>query len=139
AAAQKIESFVREIERQIGWVAYAQFDSLPAEQRRFDYVRLRRQVPPITELAQRDGTGHEQLHVSRLSMDVVGSNLDRSTDPAFIEAKANKVYFGPVSFRKGSEPYLTMAVAPGGGGGLPVAGVNPKLVCDVVSEMKLRQ
>ena len=36
AAAQKIESFVREIERQIGWVAYAQFDSLPADQRYFD-------------------------------------------------------------------------------------------------------
>ena len=27
AAAQRVESFVREIERQIGWVAYAQFAS----------------------------------------------------------------------------------------------------------------
>ena len=36
AAAQRIESFVRGIENQIGWVAYAQFASLPAEQRRFD-------------------------------------------------------------------------------------------------------
>src|SRR5262249_58469913 len=131
AAAQKIESFVREIERQIGWVAYAQFDSLPAEQRRFDYVRLLRQVPAITELAQLDGTGHEQLHVSRLSMDVVGSNLDRSTDPAFIEAKANKVYFGPVSFRKGSEPYLTMAVAHGGRGGGHGGHRNVKLMWGV--------
>jgi len=50
AAAQKIESFVREIQNQIGWVAYAQFDTLPADQRRFDYVRLLRQVPAITEL-----------------------------------------------------------------------------------------
>ena len=41
-------SFVGEIERQIGWVAYAQFASLPADQRRFDYVRLLRQVPAIT-------------------------------------------------------------------------------------------
>ncbi len=139
AAAQKIESFVREIERQIGWVAYAQFDSLPAEQRRFDYVRLLRQVPAITELAQLDRTGHEQLHVSRLSMDVMGSNLDRSTDPAFIEAKANKVYFGPVSFRKGSEPYLTMAVAHGGRGGVTVADINLKLIWDVISQIKIGQ
>ena len=94
AAAQKIESFVREIQNQIGWVAYAQFDSLPADQRRFDYVRLLRQVPAITELAQLDRTGHEQLHVSRLSMDVVASNIDRSAESAFIEAKANKVYYG---------------------------------------------
>jgi signal transduction histidine kinase len=137
AAAQTIESFVKEIERQIGWVAYAQFDALPAEQRRFDYVRLLRQVPAITELAQLDRTGHEQLHVSRLSMDVIGSNADRSNDPAFIEAKAHKVYYGPVYFRKGSEPYLTMAVAHGGRGGVTVADVNLKLIWDVVSQIRI--
>jgi signal transduction histidine kinase len=137
AAAQTIESFVKEIERQIGWVAYAQFDALPAEQRRFDYVRLLRQVPAITELAQLDRTGHEQLHVSRLSMDVIGSNTDRSNDPAFIEAKAHKVYYGPVYFRKGSEPYLTMAVAHGGRGGVTVADVNLKLIWDVVSQIRI--
>jgi signal transduction histidine kinase len=139
SAAQKIESFVHEIERQIGWVAYAQFDSLPAEQRRFDYVRLLRQVPAITELAQLDRNGHEQLKVSRLSMDVVGSELDRSKEPAFVEAKANKVYYGPVYFRKESEPYLTMAVAHGGKGGVTVAEVNLKLAWDVVSQIKVGQ
>jgi signal transduction histidine kinase len=139
AAAQKIEAFVREIERQIGWVAYAQFDALPAEQRRFDYVRLLRQVPAITELAQLDRNGHEQLHVSRLSMDMFGSNQDRSNEPAFVEAKANKVYYGPVYFRKGSEPYLTMAVAHGGRGGVTVADVNLKLILDVISQIKIGQ
>jgi len=137
AAAQTIESFVKEIERQIGWVAYAQFDALPAEQRRFDYVRLLRQVPAITELAQLDRTGHEQLHVSRLSMDVIGGDADRSNEPAFIEAKAHKVYYGPVYFRKGSEPYLTMAVAHGGRGGVTVADVNLKLIWDVVSQIRI--
>ncbi len=139
AAAQSIESFIKEIERQIGWVAYAQFDSLPPEQRRFDYVRLLRQVPAITELSQLDRTGHEQLQVSRLSMDVVGSNTDRSAEPAFVEAKANKVYYGPVSFRKGSEPYLTMAVSHGGRGGVTVADVNLKLILDVISQIKIGQ
>lgn len=33
AASQRIESFVREIERQIGWVAQAQWAALPVEQR----------------------------------------------------------------------------------------------------------
>jgi two-component system NtrC family sensor kinase len=86
AAAQKIESFVREIERQLGWVTQARWAALTVEQRRFDYVRLPRQVPAITELAQIDRQGHEQLRVSRLSMDMVGSNIDRSTEPAFVEA-----------------------------------------------------
>ena len=75
AAAQSIESFIKEIERQIGWVAYAQFDSLPVEQRRFDYVRLQRLVPAITELAQLDRDGREQLHVSRLRSEEHTSEL----------------------------------------------------------------
>ncbi len=137
AAAQRIESFVRGIENQIGWVAYAQFDSLPAEQRRFDYVRLLRQVPAITELVQLDRDGREQLRVSRLSMDVVGSGTDRSAEPAFVEAKAHKVYFGPVYFRKESEPYLTMAVWHGGRGGVTVAEINLKLILELISQIKV--
>jgi signal transduction histidine kinase len=137
AAALRVESFVREIERQIGWVAYPQFDTLSSDQRHFEYARLLRQSPAISELTQLDRTGREQLHVSRFTPDVVGSNIDRSTDPAFIEAKANKVYFGPVSFRKGSEPYLTMAVAHGGKGGVTVADINLKLILDVISQIKI--
>ena len=138
AAAQKVESFVREIEHQIGWVAYPQWAALPVEQRRFEYVRLLRQVPAITELTQLDRTGHEQLKVSRLSMDVVGSDIDRSTEPAFTEAVANKVYFGPVYYRKESEPYLSMAVAHGGRtGGVTVAEINLKLILDVITQIKV--
>ena len=55
----------------------------PVEQRRFDYVRLLRQVPAITELVQLDAQGREQLKVSRLAMDVVGSGTDHSAEPAF--------------------------------------------------------
>ena len=138
AAAQKVESFVREIEHQIGWVAYPQWAALPVEQRRFEYVRLQRQVPAITELTQLDRRGHEQLKVSRLSMDVVGGDIDRSTDAAFTEAIANKVYFGPVYYRKESEPYLSMAVAHGGRtGGVTVAEINLKLILDVITQIKV--
>jgi len=137
AAAQKIESFVREIEHQLGWVTQAQWAALPVEQRRLDYFRLLRQVPAITELVQIDPQGHEQLRVSRLSIDMVASNIDRSTEPAFVEAMVNRVYFGPVYFRKGSEPYLTMAVAHGGKSGVTIAEVNLKLIWDVVSQLRI--
>src|SRR5688572_8313399 len=73
AAAQRIEAFIVEIERQIGWTTHAQWAAGTVEQRRFDYVRLLRQVPPITELIQLDAQGKEQLKVSRLAMDVIGS------------------------------------------------------------------
>ena len=136
-AVLRIDSFVGEIERQIGWVAYAQFASLPVDQRRDDYVRLLRQVPAITVLSQLDRQGHEQLHVSGLAMDVVGSDTDRSAEPAFTQAKADKNYYGPVSFRRGSEPYLTMAVPSIGRGGVTIAEVNLKSVWDVVRSLKV--
>jgi two-component system NtrC family sensor kinase len=138
AAAQRIESFVRNIENEIGWVAQAQWEAQPVEQRRIDDLRLQRLVPAITELVQLDHQGHEQLRVSRLSQDVIGSGTDRSTEPAFVEAMANRVYFSPVNFRKESEPYLTMAVAHRGKeGGVTIAEVNLKLILDVVSEIKI--
>ncbi len=137
SAAKQIESFVHGIESQIGWVAQAQWASLPVETRRFDYVRLLRQVPAITELVQLDRHGLEQLRVSRLSMDVVGAGTDRSKEPAFVGAMAHKVYYGPVYFRKESEPYLTMAVAHGGKSGVTIAEVNLKLAWDVVSQIKV--
>src|SRR5580704_6069085 len=137
AAAQRVEAFVREIERQIRWVAYTQFESLPIEQRYFEYNRMQLLVPAITELAQLDRAGREQLKVSRIGLNSIASNLDRSADPAFVEAMKNKVYFSPVDFRKESEPYLTMAVAHGRGGGVTVADVNLKFILDPISEIKV--
>ena len=140
AAAQRIAEFVDEIERQIGWTTHAQWSAGTVDQRRFDYVRLLRQVPAITELAQLDSDGHEQLKVSRLAMDAVGSGTDYSQDPKFTQAVAHKVWFSPVYFRKESEPYMTIAVAHAGRKpGVTVADVNLKLIWDVVSAIKVGQ
>jgi signal transduction histidine kinase len=138
AAAQRIEGFIAEIERQIGWTTHAQWAAGTVEQRRFDYIRLLRQVPAITELVQLDGAGREQLKVSRLAMDVIGSGLDHAEEPRFKEALAQKVWFSPVYFRKESEPYVTMAVArTGRGAGVTVAEVNLKLIWDVITTIKV--
>ena len=73
-------------------------------QRRFDYFWFLRQVTAIAEISQLDASGKEQLRVSRLGRDVVGSQADFSRDPKFLQARAGKVYFGPVYFRQESEP-----------------------------------
>src|SRR6266481_229021 len=138
AAAQRIEEFIAEIEKQIGWTTATQWASAPIEQRRFDFGRLQRQVPAITELIQLDNQGREQLKVSRLAMDVVGSGADYSADPRFTGAQGKKVWFGPVYFRKESEPYMTMAVAHSGRyAGVTVAEVNLKLIWDVITAIKI--
>jgi signal transduction histidine kinase len=139
AAAVRIESFITEIERQMGWVTQPRaVAAAPLEQRRFDFYRLQRQVPAITEISYIDPTGREQVRVSRLAMDVFGSQADLSADPRFTEARARRLYRGPVYFRKESEPYMAIAIAEGGqGGGVTAAEVNLKFIWDVVSQIKV--
>jgi signal transduction histidine kinase len=140
AAAAKIGQFIKEIESQIGWTTQLPWSAGTLEQRRFDGLRLLRQVPAITELAQLDATGREQLRVSRLAMDVVGSQTDYSKDPKFVDALARKVYYGQVYFRRESEPYMTVALAgTRRDAGVSVAEVNLKLIWDVVSQIKVGQ
>ena len=138
AAADKIAGFIREIESQVGWTTQLPWSAGTIEQRRTDGQRLLRQLPAITELAQLDSSGKEQLKVSRLAMDVVGSQADLSKDPKFTEAAAHKVYYGPVYFRRESEPYMTLALAgTRRDAGVSVAEVNLKLIWDVVSQIKV--
>jgi signal transduction histidine kinase/DNA-binding response OmpR family regulator len=138
AAAAKIGQFIKEIESQLGWTTQLPWSAGSIEQRRFDALRLLRQVPAITELAQLDATGKERLRVSRLAMDVVASGADLSSNPKFAEAVAHKVYYGPVYFRRESEPYMTLAIAgTRRDAGVSVAEVNLKLIWDVVTQIKV--
>jgi signal transduction histidine kinase len=137
-AASKIEQFITEIDSQVGWTTQLPWSDSTLDQRRFDALRLLRQVPAITELAQIDASGHEQLRVSRLTMDVVGSGTDYSAKPEFTQAVAHKVYYGPVYFRRESEPYMTLSLAgTRRDTGVSIAQVNLKLIWDVVSKIKV--
>ncbi len=140
AAAIRIEHFVRELEHDLSWIAQTPWGrrGIPLDQRRLDSLRLLRQVPAITEVSHIDPTGHEQLRVSRLAMDIIGSNVDLSTDPKFTEAMARKTWFSPVYFRKESEPYMTIAMTGAGeDAGVVAAEANLKFIWDVVSNLKV--
>ncbi|MEK6243469.1 MAG: ATP-binding protein [Pseudomonadota bacterium] len=140
AAAARIENFVREIEHQIGWTALPQIaeGANPLELRRFDYVKLLRQVPAITEVGFIDRDGREQVRVSRLAMDVLGAGGDLSQDPRFVGARTGKIYFGPVYFRKETEPYMAIAMRAGReGAGVTAVEVNLKFIWEVVQQIKI--
>jgi signal transduction histidine kinase len=140
AAAAKIGQFVKELESQLGWTTQLPWSAGAIEQRRFDALRLLRQVPAITELAQVDSAGKERLRVSRLAMDSIDSGIDLSADPKFTETVAHKLYYGPVYFRRESEPYMTLALAGATkDAGVSIAEVNLKLIWDVVSQIKVGQ
>jgi signal transduction histidine kinase len=146
AAASKIAQFVEEHERKIRWIARSPWVTRAAtpNQRRIEYLRILHQYPAVTEIRYLDPSGWEQLNVSRLGMDVVGGERDFSRDPKFRKAKPGETYFSPVYFRKGSEPYMTIAIAgpikEGGIMSLPlwdvtVAEVNLKFIWEVVSQI----
>ena len=65
AAAGKIGQFIKEIESQIGWTTSLPWSASTLEQRRFDALRLLRQVPAITEA--RAARSHGQRAVARFA------------------------------------------------------------------------
>ncbi|HXL85018.1 MAG TPA: ATP-binding protein [Casimicrobiaceae bacterium] len=138
AAAARIEQFIRQIEQQLSFAALPQLGTAGGDERRIEFLKLIRQVPAVTDIAQIDSTGREQLLASRLAMDVVGSQRDRSEEPAFKAARPGQTYFGPVYFRKETEPYMTIAVKAGGeAGSVTLAEVNLKFIWDVVSRIRI--
>ena len=142
AAATRIEQYINDIEHQLGWTALPQVTAggNVIEQRRYEYLKLLRQAPAITEVAWLDNSGREQLRVSRLAMDVVGAGTDFAQDPKFKEARSGKTWYSPVYFRKETEPYMTIARPAGGAaGGTTVAEVNLKFVWEVVSRIQIGQ
>jgi hypothetical protein len=60
SSADTITQFIKEIESQVGWTTL-RGSAGTLDQRRFDGLRLLRQVPPILEFAQLDSSGKEQL------------------------------------------------------------------------------
>ena len=138
AAASRIEDFVRQIEKQLSFAALAQLGADGVEQRRIEFLKLLNQVPAVTDIAQLDAKGRELLSESRLAISTVGSMKDRSQDPAFLGAKPGQTWFGPVNFRKETEPYMTIAVrSRGEAGAVTVADVNLKFIWDVVTRIKI--
>ena len=138
SAASRIEQYISRIEQQLGYAALPQLDASDVELRRIEFLKLLRQAPEVTDIAQLDPTGHEQIAVSRLGMDNIGSGKDRSEEPGFRNARRGQPWFGPVYFRKETEPYMTIALRSGGDKGpVILADVNLKFIWDVVSRIKI--
>ena len=138
AAASRIQQYVERIQQQLAYASLPQIDATDVELRRIEFNKLLRQVPDITDIAQLGPDGREQIAVSRLAMDRILSNDDRSKEPAFLNAKRGQPWFGPVYFRKETEPYMTIALRSGGDKGpVTIADVNLKFIWDVVSRIKI--
>jgi signal transduction histidine kinase/HPt (histidine-containing phosphotransfer) domain-containing protein/ActR/RegA family two-component response regulator len=138
SAASKIAQFIGEIERQISWLSQLPPGTLTREDRRIDAIRLLRLSPAVTEVAQLDAQGREQLRISRQIVDVIGSQKDLSDTPAFRGARQSGAYYGPVYFYRETEPFMTVAAASNGPDPtVIVAEVNLRFIWDLVTSIKV--
>ncbi len=138
-AAARIEEFVRQIEQQVAFAALPMFGAEGSEQRRLELMKVLRIAGAVTDIAYVDARGREQLTVSRLRMETRDSGEDRSQDRAFKEARPGQTWYGPVYFRKETEPYMSIAVRSGERGPVTIADVNLKFIWDVITQIRVGQ
>ena len=136
AAAAKIGQFIKEIESQLGWTTQLPWSARSSSAastpcgccgRCRRSPNWRRSIPPA-----RSACG---CRVWPWTSSTAGSTFP---GPKFTEAVAHKVYYGPVYFRRESEPYMTLSLAgTRKDAGVSIAEVNLKLIWDVVSQIKV--
>jgi adenylate cyclase len=138
SAANRIQSFLDGVRSQLGWTVQQSWPAETEAQHQLDALRAMRQAPAIVSMTLVDDAGLERLHVSRIDLDRLGDGSDRSADPAVIGARSLGAWYGPVTFRNGSEPFMTMAMAGNRkSDAIAIAEINLKLIWTVVSEIRV--
>lgn len=138
AAAAKIQDFMEGIRDQLGWTVQLPWSENADERRRLDALLLLRQVPAVLSLGLVDAAGKERLFVSRIGLNRVEGGDDHSANPAVTGAREDRAWFGPVTFQRGSEPFMTVAVAGNRpAAGVAIAEVNLKFIWDVISAIRV--
>ena len=139
AAAARIEQYLQALEAQArGAILVPRGgEAISEEQQYVELLKLLRVAPAVADVAWIDAAGVERLRASRVERDVRGGTRDRTKDPGHVSAAAGKVWYGPVYFRRDTEPHFTIFVP----GSRPEAGVaavdiNLKFVWDVVSTIR---
>ena len=142
AAAARIEQYILDIEHQLGWTAAAGARAGIGSVRAAPH-RVPEAVAAGAGRSPRwpgiDPTGREQVRISRVAIDVDGSN-DRLLAGGRVQGRQGRdgVYYGPVYFTQGDRAAtLTIARAAGLGGGVTAAEVNLKFVWEVVSRIRI--
>jgi signal transduction histidine kinase len=131
---------VLQIERQIADAALPQLSLDSLEQRRIELIKLSQRAQEVTDVTYIDAHGREQILESRLKMSEMRSGRDWSREPAFKNARPGQTWYGPVYFRKETEPYMQIALRSSReGGAVTVADVNLKFIWDVVTRIRVGQ
>jgi signal transduction histidine kinase len=133
-AATEITGFMARVQGALRASAakFSVLDKGAGDELRFELVSLLRHHPEVAELRWIAASGREQLALARVGIDEADSGRDWSADPRYRGARDAGQWVGPVVFRKGSEPHVSVWVASPGGGSVLGAELNLKRVRDLV-------
>ncbi|HJX22162.1 MAG TPA: HAMP domain-containing protein, partial [Steroidobacteraceae bacterium] len=140
ATAKRIEQSISELERQISWVTRASAGTVEPrvtlEQHRADYTQLLNQVPAVNQLSFLNGTGREQLKLSRTTI-LVSGGTDFSRDVRFTETVTRGVSYAPAEFRS-SLPFMSISVSHSGfNAGVTVADIDLRFLADFLGDAQV--
>src|SRR5260370_40965788 len=131
SAAERIQDYIDGIRDQLGLAVQFPWIEGQDDRHRIDALRLLQQMPAIVSIALVDQTGTERVFTSRLSLNRIGRGADMSADPAGAGARDSKVWYGPVRYQQGCEPYMRISVAGNlACAGIVVAGIGLKRTWD---------
>ena len=138
--ASRVSNFLDRQEQQLLEVDALPWESglLTEQDRVYEYERLMKLVPAITEIEHIDARGQRATRVSRTNVNEIGVAPSAGLGAAIAEAIRIGKWYGTTYLREGNLPYVAMAVAARGNtSGVTVAQINLKFVTDVVAQMKV--
>jgi two-component system, NtrC family, sensor kinase len=139
-AALSIEQLMQGLIRELDGIAQptVAHGAAGLRERNQDFHQLLYHEQLISRLTYLDGSGKEQVRTSPLELDRIGRGVDRSRSPDFLDARAGRPYFGRVYFERGSQPYMSIAVAEGAPGrGVVVADVDLGAIRQVIERARV--
>ena len=138
-AAVWISHFLADLEQQIAFTMPRKPGLDALAQRRLE-IEILRQIPMVNQIILLDQSGHEQIRISRLGQDIVGSNRDLSQEAWFRKVKPNQTWHSPISFTPNNEPTMMIAMAVGPHeAGITVVQVNLDFLLDGITRIKVGQ
>ena len=141
-AGEKIEQTLRSTERYIREVAALPWSSglFSEEDRQIEFQRLLKLVPALFEIRAIDAQGRETLHVSHAELNRRYSGRDWSQNESVQRAQVHMIAYGPVYFRDGSAPHVSLAIRESEHArGLTLAELDLRFVADAVKALGIGQ
>lgn len=129
-AAQRVEQFIAEIERQINWATRA--SSVTLDQRRADYALILQHTPAVAQISELDAKGREILRLGRAGLSP-DPHEDFSKSPAFLHATNANVWLGPVTFTRHGPTMQISAALSGKQMGVAVATIELRFLSDILN------